>query len=68
MPRSLQIIKTGEGAHAFRAAGDGRHLYVSNRVVNTISKIDMKALEVTAQYLAVAPIAWTSLRMGVGFT
>ena len=52
VPRSLQIIKTGEGAHAFRAAGDGRHLYVSNRVANTISKIDMKALEVTAQYPA----------------
>ncbi|MBP9672025.1 MAG: YncE family protein, partial [Ottowia sp.] len=26
--------------HAFRAAGDGRHVFVSNRVANTISKID----------------------------
>lgn len=42
-PRSIQRIKTGNGAHAFRAAGDGVHLYVSNRVANTISKIDMQA-------------------------
>lgn len=41
-PKSLQVIKTGDGAHAFRAAGDGRHLYVSNRVANSISKIDMQ--------------------------
>ena len=45
-PRSVQRIKTGDGAHAFRAAGDGRHLFVSNRVANTISKIDMQALRV----------------------
>ena len=44
--RSVQRIKTAEGAHAFRAAGDGRHLFVSNRVANTISKIDMQALRV----------------------
>ncbi len=43
VPRSVQRIKTGNGAHAFRAAGDGIHLYVSNRVANTISKIDMRA-------------------------
>ena len=51
-PRSLQVIKTGEGAHAFRAAGDGRHLYVSNRVADSISKIDMVTLEVVDQYPA----------------
>ncbi len=33
-------IKTGEGAHAFRSAGDKRHVFVSNRVANTVSKID----------------------------
>nr|WP_253940140.1 beta-propeller fold lactonase family protein [Diaphorobacter sp. JS3050] len=51
-PRSVQRIKTGDGAHAFRAAGDGRHLFVSNRVANTISKIDMQALRVVDGYPA----------------
>jgi YVTN family beta-propeller protein len=49
-PRSIKKIITGNGAHAFRAAGDGRHLYVSNRVANSISKIDMGAQEVVATY------------------
>ena len=35
-PRNMALIKTGKGAHAFRGAGDKRHLYVSNRVANTI--------------------------------
>jgi YVTN family beta-propeller protein len=39
----------GEGAHAFRAAGDKRHLLVSNRVANTISKIDMQTMKVVDQ-------------------
>ncbi len=47
-PKSLRRIKTGDGAHAFRAAGDRRHVYVSNRVANTISKLDLQTLEVTA--------------------
>lgn len=51
-PRSVQRIKTGDGAHAFRAAGDGRHLFVSNRVANTISKIDMQARRVVESYPA----------------
>ncbi|MBS0291226.1 MAG: YncE family protein [Proteobacteria bacterium] len=51
-PRSVQRIKTGAGAHAFRAAGDGRHLFVSNRVANTISKIDMQAQRVVDVYPA----------------
>ena len=45
-PQLRQRIKTGEGAHAFRAAGDKRHVFVSNRVANTISKIDLQRLEV----------------------
>jgi YVTN family beta-propeller protein len=52
VPRSLRRIKTGEGAHAFRAAGDRRHVYLSNRVANTISKIDLEKLEVVATYPA----------------
>lgn len=51
-PRSTQRIKTGDGAHAFRAAGDGRHVFVSNRVANTISKIDMQTQRVVDSYPA----------------
>ena len=39
-PALVGQIATGKGAHAFRAVGDGRHVFVSNRVANTISKID----------------------------
>jgi YVTN family beta-propeller protein len=39
-------IKTAAGAHAFRAQGDGKHLFVSNRTANSISRIDMQALKV----------------------
>ena len=42
--RLARKIKTGAGAHAFRAAGDARHVYVSNRVANTIGKIDLQTL------------------------
>jgi len=51
-PRSVKRIRTGEGAHAFRGAGDRRHVFVSNRVANTISRIDLQALEVVASYPA----------------
>lgn len=49
-PVSIKKIKTGNGAHAFRAAGDGKHLFVSNRVANTISKLDMDTLQVVESY------------------
>ena len=51
-PRSIRKIKTGAGAHAFRAAGDKRHVYVSNRVANSISKIDLHTLAVVDWYNA----------------
>ena len=51
-PRSLRRIKTGAGAHAFRAAGDKRHVFLSNRVANTISKIDLQTLQVVDTYPA----------------
>jgi YVTN family beta-propeller protein len=51
-PRAVRIIKTGEGAHAFRAAGDKRHVFLSNRVANTISKIDLSTLQVVETYPA----------------
>jgi YVTN family beta-propeller protein len=51
-PRLSKTIKTALGAHAFRALGDKRHVLVSNRVANTISKIDLQTMEVTDTYPA----------------
>ena len=45
-PRLTQTIQTAKGAHSFRAAGDRRHVFVSNRVANTISKIDYQSMKV----------------------
>jgi len=45
-PKLIKRIPTGEGAHAFRAKGDKRHVFVSNRVANTISVIDTQTLTV----------------------
>jgi YVTN family beta-propeller protein len=52
LPQKLQLIKTGKGAHAFRSMGDKRHVLVSNRVANTISKIDFQAMTVVDSYPA----------------
>jgi len=51
-PVLVKRIPTGEGAHAFRAVGDRRHVLVSNRVANTISKIDLQTLAVVDTYPA----------------
>ncbi|MGH6638162.1 MAG: YncE family protein, partial [Polaromonas sp.] len=51
-PQRSKVIKTGAGAHAFRALGDKRHVLVSNRVANSISKIDLQTLEVVDNYAA----------------
>jgi YVTN family beta-propeller protein len=51
-PLRTRVIKTGAGAHAFRALGDGRHVLVSNRVANSISKIDLQTLNVVDSYPA----------------
>lgn len=48
----VQRLETGAGAHAFRAQGDGRHVFVSNRVANTISRIDLQTLSVVDTYPA----------------
>lgn len=48
----VRRIQTGAGAHAFRAQGDGRHVFVSNRVANTISRIDLQTWTVTDTYPA----------------
>ena len=51
-PTRTKVIKTAAGAHAFRAFGDKRHVLVSNRVANTISKIHLQTLEVVDNYPA----------------
>lgn len=51
-PKLVKIIKTGAAAHAFRNVGDKRHVLVSNRVANTISKIDYQTLQVVDNYPA----------------
>lgn len=51
-PRLLKRILTGEGAHAFRSAGNRRHVLVTNRVANTISSIDTATMEAVATYPA----------------
>ena len=45
-PKLVKLLPTGKGAHAFRAFGDRRHVLVSNRVANTISKIDYQTMTV----------------------
>jgi len=51
-PRLVKRIETANGAHAFRARGDKRHVFVSNRVANTISLLDTSNLSVVANYPA----------------
>lgn len=48
----VQTIPTGEGAHAFRALGDSKHIFVSNRVSNTISLIDYTTFKVIKEIKA----------------
>ena len=51
-PKFVKLLKTAAGAHAFRATGDGRHVFVSNRVANTINKIDYLTMSVVESYPA----------------
>jgi YVTN family beta-propeller protein len=51
-PKLIKTIPTGAAAHAFRSMGDKRHVLVSNRVANTISKIDFQTLAVVDQFPA----------------
>ena len=51
-PKLTKRIKTGDGAHSFRAWGDKRHVLVSNRAGNSISRIDMQTFTVVDQYPA----------------
>nr|WP_232076996.1 YncE family protein [Variovorax sp. PBL-E5] len=49
-PKLVGKLFTGKGAHAFRSAGDGRSVFISNRVADTISRIDLQTLQVTDTY------------------
>jgi YVTN family beta-propeller protein len=51
-PSRVKVIKTAAGAHAFRAFGDQRHVLVSNRVANSISRIDLQTLELVDTFPA----------------
>jgi YVTN family beta-propeller protein len=51
-PHRAGRFHTGEGAHSFRALGDGRHVLVSNRAANTISKLDLKAWRIVDEFPA----------------
>ena len=51
-PKLFKTIPTGAAAHAFRSMGDKRHVLVSNRVANTISKIDFQKLAVVNWFAA----------------
>jgi YVTN family beta-propeller protein len=51
-PALVKRLKTGAGAHAFRARGDRRHVFVSNRVANTIGLVDIQRFELVATYPA----------------
>ncbi|MCW5636850.1 MAG: beta-propeller fold lactonase family protein [Rubrivivax sp.] len=48
-PVLARRIATGAGAHAFRAVGDRRHVFVSNRVANTVSVLDTQTFAVVAE-------------------
>ncbi|RZK99358.1 MAG: YncE family protein [Rubrivivax sp.] len=51
-PVLVKRIQTGAGAHAFRAWGDKRHVLLSNRAANTISRIDLQTFSVVDTYPA----------------
>jgi len=53
-PKLARRIETGKGAHSFRAWGDKRHVLVSNRAGNTISKIDLTTFTVVDTFPAPA--------------
>lgn len=48
--RSVKRIVTGKGAHNFLPRGDGRHLFITNRVANTVSVIDQTTLTMVESF------------------
>ena len=51
-PKLVKRIETGDGAHSFRALGDRKHVLVSNRAANTISKIALADFSVVETFKA----------------
>jgi len=51
-PRLVKRLETGDGAHSFRSLGDKRHVLVSNRAANSISKIDLQSFTVAETFAA----------------
>jgi YVTN family beta-propeller protein len=43
---SVHRIVTGKGAHNLRGLGDGRHVFITNRIANSVSLIDMQTMKV----------------------
>jgi len=51
-PKLVKRLPTGDGAHSFRSLGDKRHVLVSNRAGNSISKIDLQSFSVAETFAA----------------
>ncbi|WIT11941.1 YncE family protein [Paucibacter sediminis] len=51
-PKLVKRLPTGDGAHSFRSLGDKRHVLVSNRAGNSISKIDLQSFTVAETFAA----------------
>ncbi len=51
----VKTIHTGQGAHNFRSLADGAHVAVTNRVANTISIIDERALANVGDIIGLPP-------------
>jgi YVTN family beta-propeller protein len=43
--KEIKRVKTGNGAHNFRPLGDKKHVFVTNRVANSVSLLNMQTLE-----------------------
>ena len=48
--QSVKKIVTGDGAHNFQARGDGRQVFVSNRVDNSIAIVDQQTLTLVDKF------------------
>jgi len=51
-PKLVKRLPTGDGAHSFRSLGDKRHVLVSNRAGNSISRIDLQSFTVAETFAA----------------
>jgi DNA-binding beta-propeller fold protein YncE len=62
--KTVKRIKAGVGTHNFRALGDKRHVFVSNRTSNEINILDQQTLEMVGSIpVPGGLIAWKSVKM-----